>query len=120
MDILISNLLSESILDFGKWSNGKYTNTHIYMSLIQHHGFCKYHESMSIPWIRASHLVFHYKYIIHLEKIQCIFKTNTISSNKKYNVQLGQKQYLINTNTNKSDLLVVLSWHSLNYGRGIL
>ena len=26
MDILISNLLSESILEFGKWSNGKYTN----------------------------------------------------------------------------------------------
>ena len=26
MDILISNLLSESILDFGKWSNGKYAN----------------------------------------------------------------------------------------------
>ena len=29
MDILISNLLSESILDFGKWPNWKYTNTHI-------------------------------------------------------------------------------------------
>ena len=29
MDILISNLLSESIFHFGKWSNGKYTNTHI-------------------------------------------------------------------------------------------
>ena len=28
MDILISNLLAESILEFGKWSNGKYTNTH--------------------------------------------------------------------------------------------
>ena len=27
MDILISNLLSESILDFGKWLNRKYTNT---------------------------------------------------------------------------------------------
>ena len=27
MDILISNVLSESILDFGKWSNGKYTNS---------------------------------------------------------------------------------------------
>ena len=27
MDILISNLLLESTLDFGKWSNGKYTNT---------------------------------------------------------------------------------------------
>ena len=27
MDILISNLLSESILDFGKWSNWKYANT---------------------------------------------------------------------------------------------
>ena len=26
MDILISNLLWESILDFGKWSNGKYAN----------------------------------------------------------------------------------------------
>ena len=29
MDILISNLLSELILDFGKWSNGKYANTRI-------------------------------------------------------------------------------------------
>ena len=29
MDILISNLLSESILDYGKWSNGKYTYTRI-------------------------------------------------------------------------------------------
>ena len=29
MDILISNLLSKSILDFGKWSNGKYTNMRI-------------------------------------------------------------------------------------------
>ena len=29
MDILISNLLSESNLDFGKWSNGKYANTRI-------------------------------------------------------------------------------------------
>ena len=29
MDIFISNLLSESIFDFGKWSNGKYTNTRI-------------------------------------------------------------------------------------------
>ena len=27
MDILISNLLSESIFDFGKWSNWKYANT---------------------------------------------------------------------------------------------
>ena len=27
MDIRISNLLSKSILDFGKWSNGKYANT---------------------------------------------------------------------------------------------
>ena len=27
MDILILNLLSESILDFGKWSNWKYANT---------------------------------------------------------------------------------------------
>ena len=27
MDILISNLLSESIFDFGKWSNGKYTKS---------------------------------------------------------------------------------------------
>ena len=27
MDILIINLLSESFLDFGKGSNGKYTNT---------------------------------------------------------------------------------------------
>ena len=27
MDILISNLLLELILDFGKWSNGKYRNT---------------------------------------------------------------------------------------------
>ena len=27
MDILISNLLSESILDFGKWSNLKYMYT---------------------------------------------------------------------------------------------
>ena len=26
MDIIISNLLLESIFDFGKWSNGKYTN----------------------------------------------------------------------------------------------
>ena len=30
MDILISNLLSESILDFEKWPNGKYANTHIF------------------------------------------------------------------------------------------
>ena len=29
MDILISNLLSESIFDFGKWSNRKYENTQI-------------------------------------------------------------------------------------------
>ena len=29
MDILISNLLSETILDFGKWSNGKYANARI-------------------------------------------------------------------------------------------
>ena len=29
MDILYSNLLSESILDFGKWSNWKYTNKRI-------------------------------------------------------------------------------------------
>ena len=29
MDILISNRLSESILDFAKWSNWKYANTHI-------------------------------------------------------------------------------------------
>ena len=29
IDILILNLLLESILDFGKWSNGKYTNTRI-------------------------------------------------------------------------------------------
>ena len=29
MDILISNLLSESIFDFGKWSNWKYANTGI-------------------------------------------------------------------------------------------
>jgi hypothetical protein len=29
MDSLISNLLSESILDFGKWSNKKYANTRI-------------------------------------------------------------------------------------------
>jgi hypothetical protein len=29
MDILFSNLLSESILDFGKWWNGKFTNTRI-------------------------------------------------------------------------------------------
>ena len=27
MDILISNLLSETIFDFGKWANWKYTNT---------------------------------------------------------------------------------------------
>ena len=27
MDILISNLLSELIFDFGKWSNCKYANT---------------------------------------------------------------------------------------------
>ena len=31
MGILFSNLLSESILDFGKWSNGKYTNMRIYV-----------------------------------------------------------------------------------------
>ena len=30
MDILISNLLSEPILDFRKWSNGKY-KTRVYM-----------------------------------------------------------------------------------------
>ena len=29
MDILISNLLSKSIFDFGKWSNWKYANTRI-------------------------------------------------------------------------------------------
>ena len=29
MDVLISNLLSKSILDFGKWSNGKYANMRI-------------------------------------------------------------------------------------------
>ena len=29
MDILISNLLSESIFDVGKWSNWKYANTRI-------------------------------------------------------------------------------------------
>ena len=29
MGILFSNLLSESIFDFGKWSNLKYANTHI-------------------------------------------------------------------------------------------
>ena len=29
MDILISNLLSESILDFRKWSTGKYANSQI-------------------------------------------------------------------------------------------
>ena len=29
MDILISDMLSESILDFRKWSNGKYANTRI-------------------------------------------------------------------------------------------
>ena len=29
MDILFSNLLSESSLDFGKWSNWKHTNTRI-------------------------------------------------------------------------------------------
>ena len=29
MDILIPNLLSESIFDLGRWSNGKYTNTRI-------------------------------------------------------------------------------------------
>ena len=29
MDILISNLLSETILEFRKWSNGKYANTRI-------------------------------------------------------------------------------------------
>ena len=29
MDILFSNLLLESIFDFGKWSNWKYANTHI-------------------------------------------------------------------------------------------
>ena len=30
MDILFSNLLSESILDFGKWSNGKYANMRVF------------------------------------------------------------------------------------------
>ena len=29
MDLLISNLLSESIFDFGKWSNGKSANTSV-------------------------------------------------------------------------------------------
>ena len=29
MDIFISNLLSKSIFNFGKWSNWKYANTHI-------------------------------------------------------------------------------------------
>ena len=29
MDILIANLLSELIFDFGKWSNWKYANTRI-------------------------------------------------------------------------------------------
>ena len=29
MDILISNLLSKSILDFGKWPNRKYANTRV-------------------------------------------------------------------------------------------
>ena len=30
MGILFWNLLSKSIIDFGKWSNGKYTNTRSY------------------------------------------------------------------------------------------
>ena len=36
MDIIISNLLLESIFDFGKWSNWKYTNTLICVFQFDH------------------------------------------------------------------------------------
>ena len=36
MDILISNLLSELVLDFGKWPNKKYANTRICVFLFDH------------------------------------------------------------------------------------
>ena len=35
MDILISNMLSESILDIEKWPNGKYANTRICVFSVQ-------------------------------------------------------------------------------------
>jgi hypothetical protein len=35
MDILILNLLSKLIFDFGKWSNGKYANTRIRVFLVR-------------------------------------------------------------------------------------
>ena len=37
MGILFSNLLSESIFDFGKWSYRKYTNKQILENLFQKH-----------------------------------------------------------------------------------
>ena len=48
MDILISNMLLESILNFGKWSNVKYTYTLILRWVIYKHYILnvdKWHKS---------------------------------------------------------------------------
>ena len=48
MDILISNLLKKSILDFGKWSNWNYTYTRIFKADLKWE--CPYFYSKFWSW----------------------------------------------------------------------
>ena len=83
MDIPFSNLLWESIFDFGKWSNWKYANTHIFLisyffwfpssiihlpSFTIHHPSSIIHHPLSINH-HPSFIIHHLSSIIHHEKI---------------------------------------------------